>query len=859
MASVRPLSLEQLEDRTVLATFNVPWPDAPELTLSFAPDGTMVGGQPSALFQALDARLPTRTWEEEILRAFQTWAAAAHINVGVVADGGQPFGTLGLKQGDPRFGDIRIGAFPMAGDTLAIADPYDPFIANTSVGDVFLNSSFDFSLGGQNGSYDLFSVLLHEAGHVLGIGPSTDPNSPMFEQYHPVSGLTPADVAALRALYGARPPDTFEGPGGNDTFATATALDLTSGTASVGADVTTLQDADVYRLTVPAGAAALDLRLIASGVSLLVPRLTVYDVSGHVIASAAATGPLDNDLFLHVDGVKAGDVYYAKVESGTDDVFGIGSYRLEIDPHLPGAGARPVDLGVPPNTPAPPVGAGANPTNPLAGAQLLATTPGYVEHTYYEAVNSITPATPTHTYRVQSPDLGKDLTNVMTVVVNSLESTDVSLRANIYDARGTRVDAAVIADKDGHYALQVPGVRSAESFYVVVFADNPGSGAQEAPYEVDIDFGLDARHLQTFVNDTLDKTTREDVRVLQVVDSQQFQFVLSATDWSAPVATGVRMTIFDASGREVFNLAVTDGATRTGTVFLNAGRYTVKFTRATEQGEPFTPVLFELSGLSLSDSLGPQLRDTTQQPLEASAAAAVPAPSFFWLPAGPTDLLAGGGRNESQSLPLITALAAPRSDFTSGSFNPGTSRAEALIQALPSSTGAVAVPATGLPGSAAFLTGPGGIHGGVLPGLMGLPQAAGAGGTLRPSEATAVGEGIAPVVSDLVGDGVNATAPGEAHGPSRSGTFGETEAEAGTGARGGAADHLSVRSAALMTKPHLLWAVGVVAVAVGWLLLPAKYLVPRGWRRAGSLSLLALAGAPRKGERADRCLTHDAP
>src|SRR4051794_28036423 len=100
MAPERPLPLEQLEDRTVPAAFNVPWPDAPELTLSFAPDGTDAGGQPSALFRSPNARIPTHAWQEAILRAFQTWAIAADVNVGVVADGGQPFGTLGLKQGD---------------------------------------------------------------------------------------------------------------------------------------------------------------------------------------------------------------------------------------------------------------------------------------------------------------------------------------------------------------------------------------------------------------------------------------------------------------------------------------------------------------------------------------------------------------------------------------------------------------------------------------------------------------------------------------------------------------------------------------------------------------------------------------
>jgi hypothetical protein len=641
MVPTRLLTPEQFEDRLAPAAFNVPWPDAPDLTLSFAPDGTGAAGKPSVLFRTLDTQLGAGAWEREVLRAFQTWAVAADVNAGVVADGGQPFGTLGLKQGDPRFGDIRIGAFPLAADTLAVADPYDPFIADTSTGDVYLNSNVPFGIGGASGSYDLFSVVLHEAGHVLGIGPSGDPNSPMFEQYQVHDGLTPTDMAALRALYGVRPPDPFGKPAGADDFATATALDLGGGPAGVASDITTLQDSDVFRLTVPNGSTALDVRLQAAGISLLVPRMTVYDASGRVIDSALATDPLHNDLTIHLGGVSASDVYFVKVQSGTDDVFGIGTYRLTIEPNLPAPWAAPSGPGAPRYLP-PPSDGGANSAAPLAGAQLLATTPGYVEHTYYEAVGSVSGATPARAYRVLSPDLGSGLTNVMTVVVNSPDAGGVPLTASAYDAQGARVAATVIDDGNGHYGIQIPGVRSATDYYVEVQSDAPGGAAPGADYELDVDFALDGRHLQTFVNDTLGPGTPAVTRVLQVVESQQFQFVLSSTDWGAPAAAGARMTIFDAAGMQVFTLAAGAGADRFAEVFLLEGSYTVQFAREGEPGDTRTPVLFELSGLSQSDALGPQLRDTTLAPVGLSGGAALPAPSFFWLAGGPANLPAGG-------------------------------------------------------------------------------------------------------------------------------------------------------------------------------------------------------------------------
>src|SRR3954464_11054455 len=101
------LTLELMEARTTPAAFHVPWPEVADLTLSFAPDGTRAAAQVSSLFRTLNHLGPTRAWQETILRAFQTWAVVSDVNVGVVPDGGQPFDTLGLKQGDPRFGDVR--------------------------------------------------------------------------------------------------------------------------------------------------------------------------------------------------------------------------------------------------------------------------------------------------------------------------------------------------------------------------------------------------------------------------------------------------------------------------------------------------------------------------------------------------------------------------------------------------------------------------------------------------------------------------------------------------------------------------------------------------------------------------------
>src|SRR4029077_9269203 len=157
MPKSRKLVLEALEDRVTPAGWGIAWPNPGHLTLSFVPDGTSVSGNPSNLFQSLNASTPTAAWQQEILRAFQTWAINANINVGVVADGGQALGTSGAVQGDSRFGDVRVAmALQPSNTDVADTSPYD-LSGSTWSGDMVFNSRYNFGINGA-GQYDLFSV-----------------------------------------------------------------------------------------------------------------------------------------------------------------------------------------------------------------------------------------------------------------------------------------------------------------------------------------------------------------------------------------------------------------------------------------------------------------------------------------------------------------------------------------------------------------------------------------------------------------------------------------------------------------------------------------------------------------------------
>src|SRR5262249_58141562 len=96
---------------------------ASHLTLSFAPDGTAVGAGRSGLFQFLNNQAAPTVWQQEILRALQSWAVNAPINIGVVGDSGAALGSTGAIQGHANFGDVRLAALPRSPGVLATAPP----------------------------------------------------------------------------------------------------------------------------------------------------------------------------------------------------------------------------------------------------------------------------------------------------------------------------------------------------------------------------------------------------------------------------------------------------------------------------------------------------------------------------------------------------------------------------------------------------------------------------------------------------------------------------------------------------------------------------------------------------------------
>ncbi len=591
--SWRP-AFEQLEDRLVPTTWGVAWPNAGHLTLSFAPDGTSIDGYHSSLFQQLNALYSTVNWETEVLRAFQTWASYLNVNVGVAGDDGEAFGTAGPVQGDSSFGDIRIGAHHL-GSSVGLSSPFDP-AAGTRSGDVVIDPAQGLGMNGQ-GNYDLFTLALHEAGHVFGLNDtSSDTTSIMYTIYQgPRTAPSSSDIAALQALYGARVADSAA----NATFANAPTISL----PDIQGSLATAGDADLYQYTLPSTAnTTATFTVQTGGLSLLTPRVTVYDAQGNPLGTAATTSPLDGGTSVQVNNLVPGATYYIQVQGARTDVFGVGSYRLKID-----SGAvseqqiQSLDATYGNTNLLTAIQAGSNNTTLQTATNLNQSTFQQHPSFTFAATNSLTSNVPQSFYQATVPSNAANQAVTLLASVAPLPGSTALPHITVLDVNGYPVAADVLANQGGQCVVQVRNALPGTTYTLEVTGS---SSSSSAGYLLGVSFRATPVNLSLVLSDALGQDGNQDVTTVTAQGAQVTHVVLAAGPTERSATTGVRAIIYQ-NNQAVFVLTALTGQTVSADVFLTAGNFQMTITGATADGSALLSLSYSLTCDTMTSPLDP--------------------------------------------------------------------------------------------------------------------------------------------------------------------------------------------------------------------------------------------------------------
>jgi hypothetical protein len=512
----------------------------------------------------------------------------------------------------------------MAPDALSVSVPHDPFMSGTWAGDMLINNTVNFGPSGA----DLFTVALHEAGHVFGVGESTDPNSVMYSQLNGVkTHLSDGDIASIQALYGTRAPDQYEGSNGNGSIGNATQIQESNGYIGstplvVYGDITTASDLDYYMFRSPTSgySGPTSIRVQSSGRSLLAPKVSVYDASGRLLGQASSASHIGDTLFVHLDGITPNSNYYIRVEGATHDVCGMGGYSLavtydallttpasQIDAVMRG----PYDALTPSQlqnlfaNPGVAVNDDLGTNDTLGTATKLSTPLGFAANSHYEAVGSVASASDVDDYTFRSPQFPNGVLGVMTATVWSLDGGNTVPQVDVYDRNQVLVPSQILADGNGTYTVQITGVESGRDFYLSVHAKKDGNG--QGNYGLNADFGTQAATLATFASGNLPTSQPTLQYNLYVAETQMFQLLLSAQGTSGQVT----ITLYDSSGNVVTSLTAAAGDTVSGpATLLKPGTYQVVIT---ETGGT-DPLAFTVKGINEIDPIGPVASDPTTTP-----------------------------------------------------------------------------------------------------------------------------------------------------------------------------------------------------------------------------------------------------
>jgi hypothetical protein len=261
--------------------------------------------------------------QAEVARALATWSEAAAISWSPAGSAAQGR-TVDVLWARGAHGDGQ--SFDGPGQVLAHAFLPTTVNAEPIAGDIHFDEDETWQIGAH---VDVFSVALHEAGHALGLGHSSDPRSVMYPYYASVlTGLAGDDVCAIRSIYassGRTLPDCYE-----PDDVPAQARFVQPPTAEVRT-IAPIGDVDYYAFTLTDVS---DVTITTSG-PVGDTRIALYDANGIEVAFDEDSGP---SLFARIERTRAVGAplsqgsYLVRVEESGNDAL-IDTYDFALDVH----------------------------------------------------------------------------------------------------------------------------------------------------------------------------------------------------------------------------------------------------------------------------------------------------------------------------------------------------------------------------------------------------------------------------------------------------------------------------------------------------------------------------------------------
>jgi hypothetical protein len=261
-------------------------------------------------FDSVTPDLSDSVIQSQFARAFAEWEQYANITI---TPASQPQMARSI---DILFARLAHGdAYPFTGPGGVLAHTFYPVPTNPEplAGDMHLNADESWTVGG---AVDLYSVVLHETGHALGLGHSDNPADVMYPYYNLETGLSANDIAGVQALYGKSGQATTgtgstgtTGTGSTGTTGTGSTGTGTTGTTGAGGTGTTGTGTGSTGTSGTAGTGSTGTTGTKSGSDTVPPSLTIVSPSTTIASSYSAT--------ISISGVASDNVGVTSVEWST--------------------------------------------------------------------------------------------------------------------------------------------------------------------------------------------------------------------------------------------------------------------------------------------------------------------------------------------------------------------------------------------------------------------------------------------------------------------------------------------------------------------------------------------------------------